>query len=112
MLLREHVSRKAAGKGRAVLEVLLCDASTIEACFTNNPRDEEDAVQAGVVKWIGGTGKQPTTWETILYAMNFARIAQQHIQSLKEDLGIPQVNTCILAIDRNIKSVLRRMYRV
>ena len=95
MLLREHVSRNAAGKGRAVLEGLLCGSAPIEACFKANPLDEEGAVQAGIVKWIDGTGRQPPTWETLLKAMNYARIAQQHIQSLKVDLGISQVNTCL-----------------
>ena len=49
--------------------------------------DEEGAVQAGLVKWSGGLGLQPPTWQVLLEAMTFARIAQQHVQGLKETLG-------------------------
>ena len=88
VLFRTHVSRKAAGKGRAVLEgVGLCTA-TIDACFCNHPRNEEEAVQAGLVKWSGGQGRQPPTWQVLLEAVMFARIAQEHVQGLKEKLGV------------------------
>ena len=50
MLCRKHVSKKAAGKGRALLEVLLCDAAEVEKCFGGNPLNEERAVQTGLVK--------------------------------------------------------------
>ena len=86
MLIREHVSRAAAGKGRAVLEVLLRDAATIEACFKD--KEEEEAVQAGIIKWMGGTGRQPPTWETLLKAMKFAKIGQHYTQNLKEEIGL------------------------
>ena len=88
VLFRTQVSRKAAGKGRAVLEgVGLCTA-TIDACFCSHPLDEEGAVQAGLVKWSGGQGHQPPTWQVLLDAMTFARIAQEHVQGLKEKLGV------------------------
>ena len=88
MLFRTYVSRKAAGKGRAVLEgVGLCTA-TIDACFCNHPLDEEGAVQAGLVKWSDGQGLKPPTWQVLLEAMMFAQIAQQHVQGLKKTLGM------------------------
>ena len=59
-----------------------------EACFNDNPLDEEAAVQAGVIKWAGGKGHQPPTWEILLEAMMFAEIAQQYIQGIKKDLGL------------------------
>ena len=91
MLFREHVSRKAAGKARAVLEGVGLDEATIDACFTDNSSVEE-VMQAGLVKWRDGQGashKQPPTWEWLISAMEYARIAQQHIEELKEKLAPP-----------------------
>ena len=88
MLLRKHVSRKAASKGRAVLEGLWLDAAAIEACFGDHPKSEE-AVQAGIIKWTGGEGQQPPTCRVLLEAMDFSKISQQYIENLKKDLGLP-----------------------
>ena len=88
MLLREHVSRNAAGKGNALLEGLWLDMPMIRACFKDNPQDEEEAVQAGIVKWIEGTGRQPPIWGILLKAMHYARIGHQHVQNLTEDLSL------------------------
>ena len=88
MLFREHVSRNAAGKGKEVLEGLWLDAPAIQQCFGDNPLNEEAAVQAGIIKWSDGTYRQPLTWETLLKAMNFAKIAQQHVDNLQKDLGL------------------------
>lgn len=85
---RIHVSRAAAGKGRAVLEGVGLHTATIGPCFEDNPQDVESAVQAGLTKWIEGTGYQPPTWQVLLDAMEYAQIAQQHIQDLKADLGL------------------------
>ena len=87
-LFRKHISRKAAGKGRAVLEGVWLDAATIGTCFRDNPLDEEAAVQAGLTKWVEGKGRQPPTWAVLLEAMEYAEIAQEHVQSLKTDLGL------------------------
>ena len=87
-LFRKHVSRRAAGKGRAVLEGVWFDASTIEACFRRNPLDEEGAVQAGLTKWVEGKGRQPPTWKALIEAMEDAEIAQEHFLHLKTDLGL------------------------
>ena len=88
MLFRTHVSRTAAGKGRAVLEGVRLDSAAITACFTSHPHNEEEAVQAGLIKWTEGQGQQPPTWAVLVKAMKFAQIAQQHVQSLKEELGL------------------------
>ena len=89
MLFRKHVSRKAAGKGRALLEVLLCDATEVERCFRDNPLNEVEAVQTGLIKWMGGrVDHQPPTWEVLLASMDFAKFDKQHVQSLSMDLGL------------------------
>ena len=88
MLIRKHVSRKAAGKERVLLEGLQLDIATIETCFKNNPLDVEGAVQSGLTKWIEGSGRQPPTWGVLLEAMDDAEFARQHIQDLKRDLGL------------------------
>ena len=87
-LFRRYVSRKAATKGRAVLEGVGLLTETLDACFTSHPLDEEGAVQAGLTKWSGGQGRQPPTWQVLLEAMTFAQIAQEHVQGLKKTLGV------------------------
>ena len=88
MLLRSHVSRKAATKERAVLERVGLDMPTICACFQDFA-SEEEAVQAGLQKWIEGKGHQPPTWKVLFDAITYAEIAQQHINDLKEVLDLP-----------------------
>ena len=51
MLFRTYVSRNAAGQARAVLEGVGLDSSTIDACFSAHPLNDEEIVQAGLVKW-------------------------------------------------------------
>ena len=87
MLFRNHVSRRAADKGRAVLEGVGLDAPTIAACYTAHPQNEE-AVQEGLTRWCGGKGLQPPTWQVLAHAMDYAEIAKQDIQGLKKDLGL------------------------
>ena len=53
---RKYVSRKAATKGRAVLEGVGLLTETMDACFTSRPLDEEGAVQAGLTRWSGEQG--------------------------------------------------------
>ena len=86
-LFRTCVSRKAAIKGRPVLEGVGLSAETIEACFSSHPLNEEEAVQAGLTKWSGGQGLQPPTWEVLIEAMEYAQIAQRHIKGLKENVA-------------------------
>ena len=102
MLLRKYVSRRAAGKGRAVLEGVGLDAPTIVACFTAHPLNEEGAVQEGLTKWCGGSsGFQPPTWRVLIEAMEYAVFAQYFVQNLIRDLvsfniGMLIVSMCCL----------------
>ena len=84
-LLRTYVSRNAAGNGKAILEGVRLASNTIEACFQSNPLDEEGAVQAGLIRWKDGQGRPPT-WEVLIDAMQYAGVAQQHIDGLKAAL--------------------------
>ena len=84
ILFRKYVSRKAATKGRAVLEGVGLDSCTIQASF--NSASEEAAVQDGLIKWKDGQGRQPPTWEVLISAMEYAEISQQHIEDLKKEL--------------------------
>ena len=86
MLFRQYVSRTAADNGRAVLEGVELDTHTIKTCFQNHQMNVEEAVQDGLTKWEGGEGRQPPTWQVLIKAMEYAGIAQQHIQSMKEKL--------------------------
>ena len=89
MLFRKHVSRTAAGKGRAVLEGVGLDSHTIEACFQDRPLNEEEAVQAGLIKWKDRESQDfPPTWKVLVAAMEYATVAQQHVQDLKAELGL------------------------
>ena len=87
-LFRIHVSRQAAGKAKAVLEGVDLDEGTIRACFSANPSNDVETVQDGLTRWTGGQGRQPPTWGVLIAAMQYADIAQQHIQSLREQLSL------------------------
>ena len=90
MIFRRYVSRNAAGKARAILEGVGLDSSAIDACFSAHPLNDEEILQAGLVRWRNGQGsphKQPPTWEVLISAMKYAGIAQQHIKELKENLS-------------------------
>ena len=87
-LLRRHVSRKAVGKGKAVLEGVGLNSAAIEAHFWNNPRDVVEAVQSGLIEWSKGYQCKQPTWEVLLGAMTHAQIAEEHIEGLKTDLGL------------------------
>ena len=95
MLFRLFVSRKASGKGRAVLEGLGHRAETIEACFNSHPLDEEGAVQAGLTKWSSGQSRKPPTWLVLLKAMEYAGIADEHVQGLKKELHLGMLLTLV-----------------
>ena len=89
MLFRRYVSRKAAGKARAVLEGVGLETSTIDACFSAHPLNDEEIVQAGLLKWRDGQGnQQPPTWEVLILAMEYAGMAQQHVKELKGKLAL------------------------
>ena len=83
ILFRQFVSRKAAGKGRAVLEGVGLESETIAACFNSHSLSEEEAIQIGLTKWSEGQGSKSPTWKVLFTAMEYAQIAQQHIHHLK-----------------------------
>ena len=84
MLFREYVSRRSAGKGRAVLEGVGLDSDAIESCFQNNLLKNEDAVQAGLIQWKDSQIQGfPPTWGVLIGAMKYAKVAKQHIDGLK-----------------------------
>lgn len=83
VLLREYVSRKSAGRGRAVLEAVGLDVPSIDMCYADNPRSEEAAVQAGLLKWAESHN---ATWTVLIGAMENAEIAVWYIDKLKEEL--------------------------
>ena len=79
------MSRKSAGKGKAVLEKVGFAPETIEECYSICPFKEEEAVQGGLIKWSEGYHGNPT-WKVLLEAMEYAQIAQQHCHRLREEL--------------------------
>ena len=85
VLLRKHVSRNSAGKGRAVLEGLGLTTERIKMCYSNHSSDEEEAVQSGLTEWSEGYYKKPT-WRVLLDAMDYAGIGCQLIDNLKAEL--------------------------
>ena len=95
VVFRVYVSRRARGKGRTVLEGVGLDSDTIAACFRSNPLDEEEAVQDGLIRWKDSQGVSPT-WKVLVEAMEYAGIAQQHIQSLKAELALHGVYAFVL----------------
>ena len=97
ILFRTYVSRNAARKGRAVLEGVGLRTETIEACFRSHPLDEEEAVQSGLVKWCGGQSHRPPTWQVLLAAMEYAKIADEHVQGLKNKFGSGMLFTLVCA---------------
>ena len=90
ILLRDYVSRTAAGKESAVLAGVGLKLETIAACFRDHPQKVEEAVQAGLVEWMGGHHRKQSTWNVLIEAMEHAQIAKQHIQGLKTALGLQE----------------------
>ena len=86
ILFRTFVSRKAAGKVRAILEGLGLDLPQIDSLISGH-RSDEEAVQAGLLKWRDGSSRTTPTWKVLLSAMEHARLPQQDVQSLKQKLG-------------------------
>ena len=85
VLFRKHISRQAAGKGKAILEWVGLTPQEIKFCYQNNPFNEEEAIQDGLDKWREIQGDH-CTWQVLLEAMKFAGIAQQHCSELVEEL--------------------------
>ena len=84
-LVRKHVSKQGAGKGKAILECLELTREQIQLCYQSNPLNEVEAIQDGLHKW-SETHRDRCTWEVLLKAMADADIAQQHCRELVEEL--------------------------
>ena len=87
MIFRQHVSRRAAGKGKSVLEEVELDTAIIDMLIENNPDDMESTVQAGLIKW-SDQSKTPT-WQVLCEAMKEASMDLSDINSLKQALTKP-----------------------
>ena len=85
VLFRKHISRNAAGKGKAILEWVGLTQPEIRLCYQNNPLNEEEAIQDGLNKWRETRG-DCCTWQVLLGAMEFAGIAQEHCSELVKEL--------------------------
>ena len=85
LIFRKCVSRKSAGKGKALLECLGLSPDEIKFCYQSNPLNEEQSIQDGLIKWWETHGNH-CTWQVLLSAMHFAGIAQQHCTELVEEL--------------------------
>ena len=91
-LLRTYVSRKSAGKGRALLAYFGLDTAEIDMCYADHPHSEEEAVQTGLKKWI--ESDLPKTGRVLIGAMEHLEISVQDIRDLKEEL-LSQKGVCI-----------------
>ena len=76
-----------------MLEGIGLAPETIEACYVSYPRNEEEAVQAGLIKWAH-RGFSPT-WRMLLDAMEYAGVAQQHCQGLRDELYQKLIGKCV-----------------
>ena len=85
ILLRTYVSRRSAGKGRALLEKLGLSPEKIALCYSKYPQDEEEVVQEGLYAWKDDVSSEPT-WKTLVDAMLYAGIGVQYVEELKEEL--------------------------
>ena len=85
ILLRTYVSRRSAGKGRALLEKLGLSPEKIALCYSKYPQDEEEAVQEGLYAWKDDVSSEPT-WKMLVDAMLYAGIGVQYVEELKEEL--------------------------
>ena len=86
------MSRNSAGKGRALLAYVGLKTAQINMCYVSYPRNEEEAVQTGLNKWI--ESDLPKTWRVLIGAMEYAEIAIWDITELKEKL-LNQKGVCM-----------------
>ena len=69
-----------------MLEKIGLAPETIRACYGRHPLEEEEAVQDGLIKWAEGHRGSSPTWRVLLTAMEYAGVAQQHCQGLRDEL--------------------------
>ena len=68
---------------------------TIRACYGRHPLEEEESVQDGLIKWAEGHHSYSPTWKTLLGAMEYAGVAQQHCQGLRNELYQKLIGGCL-----------------
>ena len=78
-----------------MLEGIGLAPETIEACYSSYPRNEEEAVQTGLIKWAKGCHGYSSTWMVLLDAMAYAGVGQQHCQGLREELCQKLKSECL-----------------
>ena len=78
-ILREYVSNVTVGYGRDLLEKLGRTRSQINRYYSNNRQSEEQAIQDGLLAWVGGVDP---TWGVLLKAM----------EEMAEEIGIQASN--------------------
>ena len=74
-ILREYVSKEAEGHGKTLLEKLGLKERQIRKHYGGNPQNEEQAIQDGLLAWVG---MEDPTWEDLLKAM----------EAMKDTIGI------------------------
>ena len=85
ILFRTYASKQAGFGGRALLEGVGLAPEVIDNCFVENNR-QEHAIQAGLAKWAAGFSFKRSTWEVLIWAMEYAGIGIHHIEALKCEL--------------------------
>ena len=78
-----------------MLEGIGLAPETIRACYGRHPLEEEEAVQAGLIKWAEGHHGSSPTWRMLLTAMEYAGVAQQHCQGLRDELYQKLTGKCV-----------------
>ena len=78
-----------------MLEGLGLPPETIEACYVNNPLNEEAAIQDGLNRWREGHHGHTPTWRMLIGAMEYAGVAVQHIEGLKVEVRRKWKGTCV-----------------
>ena len=78
-----------------MLEKIGLAPETIEGCYGSYPRNEEEAVQDGLIKWAEGHHGSSPTWRMLLTAMEYAGVAQHHCQGLRDELYQKLTGKCV-----------------
>ena len=78
-----------------MLEGIGLAPETIRACYGRHPLEEEEAVQAGLIKWVEGHHGSIPTWRMLLTAMEYASVAQHHCQGLRDKLQQMLIGKCV-----------------
>ena len=81
-----------------MLEGIGLAPETIEACYVSYSRNEEEAVQAGLIKWAEGHHGYSPSWRMLVNAMEYAGVAQHHCQGLRDKLYQKLIGKCVCVL--------------